>query len=433
MPQHAPAIAFVTLGCPKNEVDSDRMAAAVEASAYRLVADPSEADVVVLNTCSFIEAATEESIAEAFDLADSWRPARDGRRLIVAGCMVSRYGDELAEAMPEPDAFVAVADERRLLEVVERITGIPASPRASVHGRTAPGTTAYLKVSEGCDRHCAYCTIPTIRGPFASASASALLAEATFLVERGAREIVLIGQDISSWGRDSDDSGDLASLVERLGALEGDFRVRLMYVQPDGITPRLLEAMAADPRVCRYLDLPLQHASARVLDAMGRTGDTGHHLALLGRIRETLPGVSLRTTVMTGFPGETEAESAELEAFVAEAGFDYVGVFAYSPEDGTRAAVMPGQIPADVRLERAQRLRDLADTVGFERAVARIGTLQQTLVEGVDEDGASWGRTCGQAPEVDGITFISSDAAPGGFVQVRITDAIGYDLVGVVQ
>ncbi|MDO8879770.1 MAG: 30S ribosomal protein S12 methylthiotransferase RimO [Coriobacteriia bacterium] len=429
---HAPAIAFVTLGCPKNEVDSDRMAAAVEASAYRLVADPSEADVVVLNTCSFIEAATEESIAEAFDLADSWRPARTGRRLIVAGCMVSRYGDELADAMPEPDAFVAVADERSLLEVVERITGVPASPRASVPGRTTPGTTAYLKVSEGCDRRCAYCTIPTIRGPFVSAPVSTLLAEATFLVGRGAREIVLIGQDISSWGRDSDD-GDLASLVERLGSLEGDFRVRLMYVQPDGITPRLLEAMAADPRVCRYLDLPLQHASARVLDAMGRTGDSAHHLALLGRIREALPGVSLRTTVMTGFPGETDAESAELEAFVAEAGFDYVGVFAYSPEDGTRAAVMPGQIPADVRLERAQRLRDLADTVGFERATARIGMLQQTLVEGVDEDGALWGRTCGQAPEVDGITFISTDAAPGGFVQVRITDAIGYDLVGVVE
>jgi ribosomal protein S12 methylthiotransferase len=428
-----PAIAFVTLGCPKNEVDSDRMAAAVTASEYRLVSDPEDADVVVLNTCSFIEAATEESIAEALALAGSWRPEREGRRLIVAGCMVSRYGKELAEAMPEPDAFVAVAAEDDLLAVVERITGIPAVPRQSTPARTAPGTTAYLKISEGCDRGCAYCTIPSIRGPFVSAPASSLLAEARFLVAAGAREIVLIGQDISSWGRDTAEGADLATLVAGLGRLEGDFRIRLMYVQPDGITPRLLEAMAADPRVCRYLDLPLQHASARVLGAMSRTGDPARHLELLARIRRALPGVALRTTVMAGFPGETDAEFDELEAFLVKAAFDYVGVFAYSPEDGTKAASMPDQIPGEVRLERAQRLRDAADRVGFARAAARVGSVEQVLVEGVDEDGALWGRTCGQAPEVDGITFIETDAAAGSIVPVRITDAVGYDLVGVVE
>ena len=423
------SVAFVTLGCPKNEVDSDRMAAAVESSAYRLVADPDEADVVVLNTCSFIEPATEESIAEAFALTGQWRPALAGRRVIVAGCMVSRYGAELADAMPEPDALLAVADEDRLLEVIERLTGVPAAPTPHDIARTRPGLTAYLKVSEGCDRRCAYCTIPDIRGPFRSLPGDALVAEARFLIDHGAREIVLVGQDIASYGADSG-SDDLPALLERLDAIEGDFRIRLMYVQPDGITSRLLEAMADARHVCHYLDIPLQHASAPVLRAMGRPGDAESHLALLARINNAIPDVSLRTTVMAGFPGETDADHDVLEAFLAEAALDFVGVFAYSAEDGTPAAAMPGQIPEDVRHERAQRLRDIADTVGFRRASARVGSRQRVLVEGTDDDGVLWGRTCGQAPEVDGATLLDGPFAPGEFADVRIIDAVGYDLVG---
>lgn len=422
-------MAFVTLGCPKNEVDSDRMAAAVEASAYRLVTDPDDADVVVLNTCSFIEPATEESIAEAFALTGQWRPARAGRRVIVAGCMVSRYGPDLADAMPEPDALVTVADEGSLLEVIERLTGEPATPTPTGIARTRPGLTAYLKVSEGCDRRCAYCTIPDIRGPFRSLPADALVAEARFLVEHGAREIVLVGQDIASYGTDAGADG-LPALLERLDEIDGDFHIRLMYVQPDGITAQLLETMASAQHVCHYLDIPLQHASAPVLRAMGRPGDAAGHRALLARIRQAMPDISLRTTVMAGFPGETEADHDALEAFLAEAGFDFAGVFAYSAEEGTPAAVMPGQVPEDVRHERAQRLRDIADTVGFERASARIGTRQRVLVEGVDEDGVLWGRACGQAPEVDGVTLLEGPLVPGDFADVRIVDAVGYDLVG---
>jgi ribosomal protein S12 methylthiotransferase len=315
--------------------------------------------------------------------------------------------------------------------VVERLTGVPAAPRTPA-ARTAPGPTAYLKVSEGCDRRCAYCTIPAIRGRFVSAPANALVAEARLLVDGGVKELVLVGQDSARWGRDLRDGSDLAALVEALDRLEGDFRIRLMYLQPDGITDRLLEAMAAAARVCAYLDVPLQHASAPVLAAMGRGGDAERHLALLARIRHALPDVTLRTTVMAGFPGETDDDVAVLERLLAEARFDYAGVFAYSAEEGTAAAVMPDQVPERLRAERAQRLRDVADSVGFAQAARRIGSVQRVLVEGPDEDGEVTGRTCGQAPEVDGVTILEAPAAAGTFVDVRITDAVGYDLVGAL-
>jgi len=424
-----PAICFVTLGCPKNEVDSDRMAAAVASSAYRLVADPDDADVVVLNTCAFIEAATEESISEALTFTGQWAPARDGRRVVVAGCMPSRYGAELAAAMPEVDAFVPVAEEGMLLSTLESLLDVPAHPREG-STRTPPGPTAYLKVSEGCDRRCAYCTIPAIRGPFVSSPVEAVEAEARGLVAGGARELVLVGQDIAAYGRDLAGGTDLAALVGQLGTLDGDFRLRLMYVQPDGVTDRLLDAMANNTRVCAYLDIPLQHAATPVLRAMGRSGSAQSHLELLARVRSALPGVTLRTTVMTGFPGEGARDFAELEEFLAEARFDYVGVFAYSPEEGTRAVVLPGQVRSATRASRAQRLRDLADVIGAARAAERVGAVERVLVEGIDEDGALWGRTCGQAPEVDGITFIEGTAEAGTFADVRIVDAAGYDLVG---
>lgn len=424
-----PAIAFVTLGCPKNEVDSDRMAAAVAASAYRLVDDPSDADVLVLNTCAFIQPATEEAIDEFFTLHTEWRPAREGRRIVVAGCLPSRYGSELADAMPEADAFVPVAEEGRLLETLQSLIGRPAQAEKGP-GRLVPGVTAYLKVSEGCDRRCAYCTIPDIRGPFVSAPLEALVAEARWLIAHGAREIVLVGQDIASWGVDLDGGADLAELVTALDALEGDFRLRLMYVQPDGVTDALLDAIAAATHVCHYLDIPLQHASAPVLDAMGRTGGPEAHRALIDRIRTALPDVALRTTVMAGFPGETDQDARVLEKFVAEADLDYVGVFAYSAEDGTPAATMPDQVDPALAEERAQRLRDIGDAIGFARAERRVGSVQRVLIEGPDEEGELVGRTCGQAPEVDGITFVETDAPTGSFVDLRITGSAGYDLIG---
>lgn len=423
-----PKLAFVTLGCPKNEVDSDRMAAAACSSGLLVTESLDDADVAVLNTCAFIQAATEESISEAFALAGEWRTARPGRKLIVAGCMVSRYGPDLAEAMPEPDAFLAVADEQTLPALVGELLDVEVQV-VSGAARTPPGPTAYLKVSEGCDRMCAYCAIPAIRGPFRSTPPAEVLDEARFLVEHGAKELVLVGQDIASYGRDLPQTPDLSDLVQALERLDGDFRIRLMYVQPDGVTDALLDAMSSSSKVCRYLDIPLQHASAPVLRAMGRPGSAADHLRLISRIREALPDIVLRTTMIAGFPGETDADAEELERFVYDAGFDYVGVFAYSAEEGTRAATMPGQVPESTRALRAQRIRDAADAVGFSRVAERVGSVQRVLVE-LDEDGDIVGRTCGQAPEIDGVVILEGNLPVGGFADVRIIDAAGYDLVG---
>jgi ribosomal protein S12 methylthiotransferase len=426
-----PAIAFLTLGCPKNEVDSDRMRASVLASEYRLAEDLDDADVVVLNTCGFITDAVEESVSTALDLAH-WRDEREGRRLVVAGCMVSRYGDDLAAAMPEADAFVSVADESALLCVLERVTG--ASPGAAVPGasRTGGGVSEYLQVSDGCFRSCAYCTIPLIRGPYRSRPLEDLTAEASLLLSAGARELVLIGQDTSSWGRDLAGSGDITDVVHAIASLKDLAWLRLMYVQPDTITARLIEAMATLEPVRHYLDMPLQHASAQVLRAMHRGGSAETFLELIGSLRDAMPDIVLRSTFIAGYPGETEDDLDMLLDFIAEAGLDYAGVFPYSPEEGTAAAHLPGQISDDERFERANRVREAADTVSFARAASLVGRTLDVLSEGPDCEGIAVGRWSGQAPEVDGYVMLDRAVEAGRIVPVRIGDAYGYDLEGEV-
>ncbi|MFA5843571.1 MAG: 30S ribosomal protein S12 methylthiotransferase RimO [Coriobacteriia bacterium] len=424
-------VAFETLGCPKNEVDADRMAASVAASAYGIAADADDADVIVLSTCAFVREAVEESVERALELAVIWRAARRGRHVIVAGCLPSRYGRELETALPEADAFVPVAGEAGLLDVIERLTGIAAEPSAGPV-RTASGPVAYLMVADGCHRACAYCTIPAIRGPYRSRSSREILAEARVLVESGARELVLVGQDVSAWGRDLPGAGRLSGLVRDLGRVDGLDRLRLMYLQPDGVTEDLLDAMASVPSVCRYLDIPLQHASRSVLRRMGRSGDGEGYLDLLQHVRDALPGAALRTTFIAGFPGETRAEARELEDFARAARFDFAGVFAYSREDGTRAASMEGQVTNRTRTARAQRLRDICDAIGFEIAASRVDSVVEVLVDGEDEDGATVGRTCGQAPEVDGVVSLDASAVPGEILRARIVDSAGYDLFGEV-
>lgn len=428
--ENTPAVAFVTLGCPKNEVDSDRMAASI-ADAFRLVPEPDDADVVVVNTCSFIRDATEESVQVVLDLADGWRSEREGRMLVVAGCMPSRYGDDLAAAMPEVDAFVPVADEASLRRVLSGLTGTRIDDDAPAATRTAPDASAYIQVSDGCHRACTFCTIPSIRGPYRSRDIDSVASEARQLVEAGAAELVVIGQDITAWGRDLPGSETLADLVRVLARTPGLERLRLMYVQPDGITPELLQVMAEEPTVCRYLDMPLQHASRDVLRAMGRSGDGAEFLRLIGVIRGLLPDVCLRTSVIAGFPGETREDAERLQEFLRDARLDFVGVFTYSQEDGTPAAEMQ-QVPARTRRARAQRLRDVCDEIGFERAAAHVGSVMDVLSEGMDEDDEPYGRHRGQAPEVDGVVLLDRPIEPGRIVSVRITDALGYDLVGEV-
>ena len=432
---HVPAVAFITLGCPKNEVDTDRMRAAVAASPFGLEDDLDVADIVVVNTCSFIRDATEESVGTVLDIAAQWLPERAGRRIIVAGCMPARYGEELTESMPEVAAFVPVAEEGALVAVLERLTGITADLTAatdSAPARTASGPSAYLQISDGCHRTCAYCTIPSIRGPYVSQPLKTIVAEATELVALGAREIVLIGQDITAYGRDLDRSDTLADVVRAVAAVPGVDWLRLMYAQPDGVTDELLAAMAENPNVCQYLDIPLQHAAKPVLRAMVRSGDADSFLKLIARIRSVLPDVVLRTTMIAGFPGETTADVRELQNFMRKAAFDIVGVFVYSPEEGTTAAEMPGQIPLRTRRARAQRLRDLAEEIGSDRAASRVGSIVEVLVEGVDpDDGVVVGRWRGQAPEIDGLVLLDGGRA-GDIVSVEIVDSLGFDLEGEV-
>jgi ribosomal protein S12 methylthiotransferase len=427
-----PRVAFVTLGCPKNEVDSDRMAASLTGT-FDLVADIDEAEAVVVNTCAFIREATEESIAVILDVVGEWKSVAPGRRLVVTGCMPSRYGDDLSASMPEVDAFVPVLEEGRLAEVLTGLLGVAAPVAPAAAARLAPGPSAYLQISDGCHRSCTFCVIPSIRGDYKSRPADEILAEARALVAGGARELILIGQDTSSWGRDLPGRPVLAELVRALARANGLSWLRLMYVQPDEITPELLEVMANSPNVCRYLDMPLQHASREVLRRMGRRGDAGEYRRLIGVVRDLLPGVALRTTLIAGFPGETRDDATRLLDFVREAKIDYVGVFPYSPEEGTPAAEMPDQVPARTRVARAQRIRDIADVIGFDRVAALVGRTLEVLVEGVDEEGTTVGRHRGQAPEIDGVVLLDTPCAVGAIVNAEITGSLGYDLIGEVR
>jgi ribosomal protein S12 methylthiotransferase len=330
---------------------------------------------------------------------------------------------------------VPVNQESAVLGVLEELVGVPAfeaGTKASAPRRTVNGSSAYLQISDGCHRDCAYCTIPSIRGPYRSRSLEDIVAEARELVALGALEIVLIGQDITAFGRDSEASDTLADVVRAVAAVPGVRWLRLMYAQPDGVTDELLAAMADNANVCRYLDMPLQHASKPVLRAMKRSGDAESYLELIGRIREALPDVVLRTTLIAGFPGETRRDVAALKHFLEQARFDYVGVFPYSPEEGTAAASMDGQVPLRTRRARAQALRDLADTIGFKRAAEQVGETLEVLVEGVDpDDGLVFGRWCGQAPEIDGVVWLDA-GTPGELASARIVDSICYDLEGEV-
>ena len=408
------------------------MRARVAGSAFRIGDDPACADVVVVNTCSFIAEATEESIATILEMVGEADGVRE-RKVVVTGCMPARYGEDLNALLPEVSAFVPVAEESSLMNVLERLTGYAAKIDVAAPTRTVHGATAYLQIADGCHRACSYCTIPSIRGPYVSRGLEDIVAEARELVALGAREIILIGQDITAYGRDLEATATLAEVVRSVAAVEGVDWLRLMYVQPDGITDELLSAMADNPNVVRYLDIPLQHASAQVLRSMRRSGDSESFLTLLGRIRHELPGVVLRTTVIAGYPGETAAQFRELLGFLEVARFDYVGVFGYSQEDGTEAAALPNQVPARTRRSRTQRVRDLADTISVELAAGHVGERLEVLVQGVDaEEGVTVGRWRGQAPDIDGLVLLDG-GEPGAIVTASIVDSVGYDLEGEVS
>ena len=436
----APSFAFVTMGCAKNEVDSEHMAQKLLQAGFAVIDDPEIADAVIVNTCSFIQAATEESIDAILEVAGFESVASGASKLIVAGCMPSRYGDDLAAEIPEACSFVPCADESNIVSLAYELFGNPEdyengseeycesdATETGEMDEINPRVSAYVKISDGCDRFCSYCTIPYIRGRYHSYPEEDIVAEIARLANDGVREITLIAQDTGRWGQDFDQKSSLAELVSHVAEKFDSLWFRVMYIQPEGITPELVEAVARHDNVCNYFDIPFQHIDEDILHAMNRKGSREEYDALIASIRERIPDVAIRTTLIVGYPGESEEAFESLCDFVEEADLDYVGIFPYSREEGTRADKQSGHLEEEVKLERFQILRDLADDVCTARIQSRIDDVCKILVCGEEEDGQLFGRTMFQAPDVDGITFVT-DGTIGEIVDAVIIDSFFYDL-----
>ncbi|MBO4837632.1 MAG: 30S ribosomal protein S12 methylthiotransferase RimO, partial [Clostridia bacterium] len=404
-------IGVISLGCVKNRVDTEQMLAFLTEAGHTLTGDPARADVLIVNTCGFIDPAKEESIQTILEMAQYKQQGRC-RALIVTGCLAQRYGDALLQDMPEIDALLGVSQYDRICEALEqalrgqrpdwrqRRRDMPECGRVL----TTPAYSAYLRIGEGCDNRCAYCAIPLIRGGYRSRSEEGILKEAASLARGGAREVILISQDTTRYGRDTGSS--LEALIRRVSAVPGIDWLRVLYMYPDETSLSLLEEMARHDNVCKYLDLPLQHASDRLLRAMNRRGTIREADQLLDRARQM--GFTLRTTFIVGFPGETEADFEELMDFTRRMRFDRMGAFAYSAEEDTPGASMPGQVPEEVKQDRLDRLMELQKGISLELNRARIGSVCPVLVTGF-EDGLYTGRSAMEAPDSDGMIFFTAE------------------------
>lgn len=435
---------MVSLGCPKNLVDSEVMLGTLKHKGYELTPDPAAADVIVVNTCTFIEPARRESIDTILEMAGHKKTGRC-RRLVVAGCMVQRNHDELRKALPEIDALVGLNDIERIAEACTLEAGARFEPsrtratylysHASPRLLATPRHTAYVKISEGCDHTCSFCAIPSFRGLQRSRPIASIVEEARALAAAGVVEINLIAQDTTDYGRDLAGGASAAGLLRALDAVEGIRWIRVLYAYPNRITPDFVEALASGDRVARYLDVPLQHADAALLKAMRRGGSAAAHMKLVETLRREVHGIAIRTTFIVGFPGETKERFRALCSFVRDAEFDHVGVFTYSEEKGTEAAGRPDDVPAAVKEERRLELMSIQERVAARRSRALLGRTVDVLVDGAPEDSdlLLCGRTEGQAPEIDGrviLTDAPGPLSPGTFVRARIDEAHPFDLVG---
>lgn len=432
---------FLTLGCPKNQIDSEIMLGVLTRDGHELVLDPDAADVLVVNTCAFIGPAKEESIDAILDAARV-KAGREGRRLVVTGCLAQRYADDLRTSLPEVDVFVGTGDLGRIAEAIEAppapeplvyrgaqhvLPAHAASPRL----RTGGWWTSYLKVSEGCDHTCSFCIIPKIRGRHESRPIDDLVTEAQSLADDGALELNLIAQDLTAYGRDLPGDASLARLLRAIAIRVPDVRwLRLLYAYPSSVTDDLLEVMATEPAVCRYLDMPLQHASDRMLRAMRRERSGRALRDLIARIRSAVPDIALRTSFIVGFPGETDDDVRELCDFVEEIGFERMGVFRYSKEENTAAADLPEHLPERVKQARWERVMETQMAVAARLARAQVGRQVDVLLEEELEPGTFVGRTATQAPEIDGNITVRGAGEVGDLVRVLVTDADVYDLRG---
>jgi len=426
----APRFFVETLGCPKNAVDSDKVVASLLADGLVAASRPDDADVVVVNTCAFVEAARQESIDTILSLADT---RKDGARLVVTGCMAERYGDELAAALPEVDAVVGFAQEGAIAPVAFRRKPVGVRDLLDMPRPAQSVPWAYVKVAEGCDRACAFCAIPSFRGKQRSRRPDAIEAEARHLVAGGVRELVLVAQDLAWYGRDTGEPGALTPLLRTLDGLraEGLARVRLLYLYPSEVRDPLLATMLELPSVVPYFDLSLQHASAPLLRAMRRWGNGDRFREIIGGIREQEPEATFRSSFIVGFPGETEGDHDELLRFLAGVELDWAGFFPFSPEEGTAAVGLPDTVDARTMAERLRECSEVQDPITAAARDAMVGREVEVLVDGTDEDtGDVTGRTEREAPEIDGrVRLRGGYARPGSLVRVRVAQACGPDLV----
>src|SRR5438046_10052752 len=443
-------VGFISLGCPKNLVDSEVMMGQLKQNGYQITADAQDADTVVVNTCGFIDSAKKESIEAILEAA---RLKTNGKatRLIVAGCLVERYRDHLKAEMPEVDAFIGTSQINDILSVCDPKTNtrtLPVLPlgnqsatylydESTPRVRATPSHYAFIKIAEGCDRPCAFCFIPQMRGHFRSRRFGSIIAEAQQMADEGVKELILVAQDSSRYGEDLGKVDALAQLLRELSHTEGIDWVRVMYTYPTHISDGFLDVLAEEPKDVKYLDMPLQHASQNVLKLMKRGGNRASLERLINRVRKRVPGIGVRTTFITGFPGETDRDFEELLAFVKNVEFDRVGVFTYSDEEGTPAFDLPDKVDATVARRRRARLMKAQSHVSLRKNRARVGETVRVLFEGPSaETDLLWqGRTEAQAPDIDGCVLINDAPEdlrpePGDFVNVRVTEAQEYDLVG---
>ena len=427
---------MTTLGCAKNQVDSDKVTARIFEAGYDAATSAEEADVVMVNTCAFIEAARQESVDSILDHADR---KRDDARLVVIGCLAQRYRTELVESLPEADAVVGLDSYGSLLDTLDGLTewqpvGLSRRPAMDIlHEirRPTPSTPyAYVKVAEGCDKPCTFCAIPLFRGKQESRAPVNIREEVASLAAAGVGEVVLVAQDLAAYGRDIDAPGGIVDLLRFLSDVDGLRRLRLLYLYPKEIRQTLIDEMAGNPLIASYFDLSLQHAAGSLLKAMRRPGDGEKHLELIERIRIADPGAALRSSFIVGFPGETAADVEMLVEFLEEARLDWAGFFPYSPEDGTPAALLDGRIDDDEIGERMRHLQSLKEDITAEASAARIGTDVEVLVDQV-EDGTPVGRSFREAPEIDGVVLLDK-GAPGEWLQARVTGSYGSDTIAEV-
>ena len=438
-------ILFISLGCDKNLADSEEMLGLLTGNGHEIVDSEEEADAIVINTCCFIHDAKEESVNTILEMAE-YKKTGSCHALIVTGCMAQRYQKEIIEEVPEVDAVLGTTSYGDIVKALEEavagnhfeefrdIDYLPDTGSKRV--LTTGGHFGYLKIAEGCDKHCTYCIIPKLRGKFRSVPMERLIAQAEDMAEQGVKELILVAQETTVYGKDLYGKKSLHILLKKLCEIRGIRWIRILYCYPEEIYDELIETIRDEKKICHYLDIPIQHASDRILKRMGRRTSKQELIDIVGKLRKEIPDIVLRTNLITGFPGETEEDHEELKEFVDEMEFDRLGVFTYSPEENTPAAEMADQVPEEVKEERRDELMELQQEISYDRGQDRIGQELLVMIEGkVADESAYIGRTYGDAPKVDGYIFVQTGELlmTGDFAKVRVTGALEYDLIGVLS